>query len=231
MKYVCIVLCCCLLAVGCGNTPTPAIQQDSVLVEVQRSYDGCDLDDRPCLTAKAAANSSYYVYGKSQQITRPEWTSLFPQTKFYLVPANLVTVERPSPRNLILAFYKDQWYQADTFYELLEAHGIRVTDDNRELIVKAFISMTLANYLDQDVEFSDWVKGDWPAHAGRRFDYSITAWTKIQGLRTKWFFAFENEKLWLAESMESEYHIGPYIDVSLEVLPLPGGRQYWFNKN
>jgi hypothetical protein len=164
-----------------------------------------------------------------KQITRPEWKALFPQAKFFLVKRNVVGQESGFQQNLLVIEQAERRYSAETFDSLLKANDIVITDTNRELVIKAFVLTTLADYLEQEVTFSNWTQGDWPAIFKRRFTYSITAWTKIQGLRMKWLFAFENNRLWLARQLqEIEYHTGDYLDVPFEVLPLPGLREYLF---
>ena len=142
---------------------------------------------------------------------------------------NLIGQETGVQRNWLIAKQNEQQFIAETFDQLLTTNGIAIADTNRERVIKAFVLMTLADYLEQDIIFSDWTQGDWPASLGRRFTYSITVWTKIQGLRMKWFFAFENNRLWLASPLlEINYHIGDYIDVPFEILPLPRSTEYLF---
>jgi hypothetical protein len=163
------------------------------------------------------------------RVTRPEWTGLFPTTKFFLVKRNRLGQETGVQRNWLIAKQNGQQFTAETFDQLLTTNGIAIADTNREKVIKAFVLMTLADYIEQDITFSDWTQGDWPAIFKRRFTHSITVWTKIQGLRMKWFFAFENNRLWLASPLlEINYHIGDYIDVPFQILPLPGSTEYLF---
>jgi len=131
-------------------------------------------------------------------------------------------------RTDLLALHQGQWYDAETFDRLLKVNDITITDENRELVAKAFALMTIPDYLGEDVVFTEWEEGAWPARFGRHFNYSVTVWTKIQGLRTQWFFTFEDDYLRFARRMQSEYHVGDYIDVPFETLTPPGFKEYFF---
>ncbi len=61
-----------------------------------------------------------------------------------------------------------------------------------------------------------------------QYNYAITVWTKIQGLRIEYLFVFD-DGLFGALGVVREYHTGEYIDVPFENLPLPsaGDLEYW----
>jgi hypothetical protein len=82
-----------------------------------------------------------------RQITRPEWVELFPQAKFFLAAAKSVGGETSTTHNLLVIEQNGQRYQAETFDSLLEANQIVITDQNRELVAKAFALITLKDYL------------------------------------------------------------------------------------
>ena len=225
MKYRLLSLIVLVLLVSACSSPTEeeALFQEIVRRGNQGTTNGSDcgkiLETEPWCSVVLTVT----------QVTRPEWTDLFPATKFFLVKRNLIGQETGVQRNWLIAKQNEQQFIAETFDQLLTTNGIAIADANREKVIKAFVLMTLADYLEQDIIFSDWTQGDWPASLGRRFTYSITVWTKIQGLRMKWFFAFENNRLWLASPLlEINYHIGDYIDVPFEILPLPRSTEYLF---
>jgi len=170
-----------------------------------------------------------------KQITRPEWTRLFPHTDFYVIGLlghSEVTIYDNSYRRDLVAWQNGQYYNAETYDRLLDANGIVITDTNREEIAQAFVLMTLLDYLEEEITFSDWTQGDWPAGFGDRFSHSIKVWTRIQGLKMTYFFAFENDNLWEVDrGINIESHVGNYINVPFEMLRIPGFKSYFFGRN
>lgn len=166
----------------------------------------------------------------AEQITRPEWEELLPKTEFYLV-----TVEHygdtPTTSSTLIIEQDRQRYTPDTFDQLLEVNGIVVTDKNRELIAKAFALIGLHNYLAGDIVFSDWQEGgDWWADFGRKPNYSITTWAKIEGMKAQWFFWFKNEQLLYARHSGGEYHMGDYIDTPYDLPPFHNDSYFFREK-
>jgi hypothetical protein len=169
-----------------------------------------------------------------KQVTRPEWTQLFSHTDFYvigLLGRHEVEIYDNSYRRNLVAWQDGQAYSAETFDSLLKANDIVITDTNRELVAKAFVLITLPDYLEQDITFSSLTQGDWPASFGDRFSNSIKVWTEMQGLRMTYLFAFVDGNIWEARrGLEVEYHVGDYIDVPFDQLPIPGFKQYFFQR-
>ncbi|MBP7686568.1 MAG: hypothetical protein KA765_01610 [Thermoflexales bacterium] len=208
--------------------PTMTAEEQQAVEEVKRNNPQSASSPDQCPTILQTQPWCSLI-GSAKRITRPEWEELFPQTQFFLVPYTLIAQESRQLRHVLVIEQDGQRFSAESFDQLLNTNNITITDSNRELVIKAFVLTTLADYLEQDVTFSNWTQGDWPGSLGRRFTYSLTVWTKIQGLRMKWFFAFENNRLWLARRLlEIDYHIGDYIDVPFEVLPLPGSTEHLF---
>jgi len=88
--------------------------------------------------------------------------------------------------------------------------------------------MTLADYLDGEIVFTDWMEGNWPAMTGD-FNYALVGWTEIQGLKVSWGFMFQNNRLTEVEGpFVSERHTGNYVDVSFDTLPWPSPRTYYW---
>lgn len=163
-----------------------------------------------------------------QLITRPEWDQLLPDTNFYLVGLEDSDTHELHDdlnyRRRLVAWYGGQYYTAKTFDELLVANSIiEIADENCELVAKAFVLMSreMADYLEEDIAFYDWQESDRPVGGRYKYNYEITAWTKIQGLRFKWWFLFQDGRLRLAEGIFKEAGVGDYIDVSEEILPFP----------
>jgi len=206
--------------------PTPALTEAQLLAreliqpggQVVYSKGGCDavLETEPwCVVIDSAT-----------RITRPEWEELFPQTDFFLVKAQYWPQlgHGGQQGNWLIVERDGQRYTVETFDKLLEANGITtIPDEKRELVTKAFVLMTLGDYLEEEVVFSDWGPvDDGPrAVAELQFNYAITVWTKIQGLEIRWWFLFMEEDLRAARGWISEYGVGDYIDIPQEELPYP----------
>jgi hypothetical protein len=94
------------------------------------------------------------------RVTRPEWASLFSTTKFFLVKRNVSGQEAGFQSNWLIAKQGSQQFTVETFVSLLNANSAAITDTNREQIAKAFVLMSLPNYLENEVVFSNWGKDD-----------------------------------------------------------------------
>jgi hypothetical protein len=163
------------------------------------------------------------------QVTRPEWTSLFPTTNFFLVKRNVTDQEAGFQSNWLIAKQGSQRFTVETFGNLLDTNNVVSTDTVRDQIAKAFVLMSLPNYFDDEIRFSDWGKDDRRSIIRINYNYTITSWTKIQGLRFRWSFIFYEDKFIAAAANPPEYHVGEYIDVPFEILPLPSSNslEYW----
>ncbi len=210
--------------------PTPTLtREEEIVVEMQHhssqsaaSPDECSdiLKTEPWCSVTESA----------KRITRLEWEELLAQTEFFLVKGYLYGEgSGGGPRNLLIVEHDGQRYTAETFDRLLKANGvITITDENRELVAKAFALMTIPDYLEEDVVFTEWEVGEWESG---RYIYTnyLKAWTKIQGLEIWWWFEFQDNQLKTVTKLGvGEYHIGDYIDVPFFDLPLPPSKDYHF---
>jgi hypothetical protein len=166
------------------------------------------------------------VYLATTPLLRPEWQQLFPKADFFLTK-NATLIDNPDQwaplkGSQVIALQEGQHYSATSFPQLLEANGITITEQNRETVAKAFVLMALAYYLDGDVVFSDAgeidVQGGLPSE---RYNFGITAWTKLQGLKITYGFLFEKGRLLQVAGSVIEPYTGDYIDVPPELFPYP----------
>src|SRR5262249_37327338 len=93
-------------------------------------------------------------------------------------------------------------------------------DANRELVAKAFVLMTLAYYLEGDVAFSDAGEIDVQG-AFDRFNYGITAWTKLQGLKIRFMFILDAGRLTRVSGNPFEVYVGDFTNVPPDLFPYP----------
>jgi len=112
---------------------------------------------------------------------------LFPKTRFYeiqFVGRHQIAEYDYYRHGEVVAWQDSQRYTAETFDRLLAANGTTtITDENRELVAKALVLMTLPDYLGEEIMFSELEEID--LRGGFSFEHyncALTAWTKIQGL-------------------------------------------------
>lgn len=207
----------------------PLTKEEKVMRAVRQTNSQSEADS-PGECTKILKRQPWCTVTKSvKRIERPEWTALFPSTEFYLVAYDLIGRESQQSHNLLFIEQDGRRYYVETFDNLLDANQIAITDQNRELVGKAFALMTLADYLDQEIVFTDWQSGRWEGR--HTFDHYLKAWTKIQGIEFWWWFTFEDDRLkyTVRDGVASaDYHRGDYIDVSFGSLPLPPLLEYSF---
>lgn len=169
------------------------------------------------------------VIKSAEPITCTEWEALFPETNFYLVKTELYGGEFPEQPNWLIIKQDNKHYTAETFDRLLKANGvITITDENRELVAKAFALMTIPNYLEEEVVFTEWEEVEFDVAT---FDYThrLRAWTKLQGLEVVWYFVFKDARLKIASGAWTEQAaVGDYIQVPMFTLPHPRFEDYRF---
>ena len=221
-----------VLLSSCTSLSQPSLSEEEALFqEILQSNGQIASDGRNC--SKILETEPWCsVVLTVTNVTRPEWTSLFPATKFFLVERNVLGQEAGFQSNWLIAKQNQQQFTVETFDQLLTTNGITITDTNREQVAKAVVLMSLPDYVEQDIVFSEWSKGDWPAGFGDRFSHSIRVWTRIQGLKMTYFFAFENGNLWEVDrGINIEPHVGNYANVPFERLRIPGFKSYFFGRN
>lgn len=134
----------------------------------------------------------------AKRIEYPEWTELLPSTEFYLVAYDLIGGESKQSRNVLVIEQNGRSYRAESFDDLLDANQIVVSNQNRELIAKAFALMTLADYLGGKVDFTLWENISLSRPARHAYNYHLTALTEIGPLEVDWWFVFSKEHLEIA---------------------------------
>ncbi|MCP4539111.1 MAG: hypothetical protein GY832_18400 [Chloroflexi bacterium] len=224
--------------------PTPTLtKREKAAAAVGQEYSNYSPTRTECEQAFESGKVKACVWPDSiQLIVRPEWKQLFLDTSFYVIG---LTGRYQEPehdyyrRTRLVAWQDDQCYTADTFNELLKVNDVVITAENRELVAKALVLMTLPNHIEDDVAFYDWRRedGPWAAAKGSSdywyYNYRITVWTKIQGLESTWWFLFleEDQEIRLRNATAGllEYGVGDYTDISYEIVPFPDvSRTYGF---
>ena len=207
-------------AVNLTATPTPILTAEVLLARKLIQQGGQVVYSADECGKILQSESSCSVVKSATRITRPEWDKLFPQANFFLVKTDLRGHEFVQQANWLIAEQDGQPYTAETFDRLLTANGVTtITDNNRELVAKAFAIMTLANYLEEEVVFTEWKKVD-AQPAKYPYDHCLRSWAKIGGQELGWCFVFGNERLNIVSGpILIRSRIGDYIEVPPEQLP------------
>jgi hypothetical protein len=216
---------------GLSPTPLPippmTKREQDVLEEMQHTPKGA-ASASECGEILETQNWCH-VYWHARQITYPEWETLFPWAVFYLVKYDRYGGEFNEHHNQLIIEDWGERLSRDDFHRLLGANHIFVTNENRETVARAFVLISLPDYLDEEIVFSDWEEGSWSAGLGFYYNYKIKSWTKIQGIKYQWYFIFDEEGLLSGVGDVIEYGIGDYVDVPHEELPPPSylTLEYW----
>jgi hypothetical protein len=206
-------------------TPTPT-EGEKAAAAVGQQYIAYRPTKAECEKIVDGGEAEACVWLESTQvITRPEWGQLFPDTDFYLLEMGGYrpdSMEVYDSRRRLAAWQDDQHYTAETFDRLLQANGVlTITEEHRELVAKAFALMTIPSYLEEEVVFTEWEEGSWPASFDWYYNYALTAWTKIQGLEIRWWFMFEDGQLRITDGAVIERQVDDYIDIPFMELSPP----------
>ena len=228
LLVILLVIVLAVLLACTTETVSTLTREEELVIEMQ--HNSSQSASSPDQCGKILRTEPWCSVVKSAvRITRPEWEELFPHTEFYVVKRDVYGGEfGQQQRNLLIVEQDGQRYTAETFDKLLAANDITITDANLERVAKAFALMTLPDYLEEDIVFTEWAEGDRPGRFGKRYNYSATVWAKIQGLRTQWFFRVEDGYLRDVLRLQSEYHVGDYIDIPFEELSPPRAEEYFF---
>ena len=198
-------------------TPTPT-EGEKAAAAIGKEYSNYRPTKAECNRAVESGELGSCVAPDSiRLVTLPEWEQLFPNTDFYVIGLagrDQDQLYDHSYRRRLVAWQDNHRYTAETFDRLLAVNEITITDENRELVAKAFVLMTIPDYLEEEVVFTKWEEVDMP-QAAYPYNYCVDAWTKIEGLEAIWCFVFRNEQLKVASGpFVQQARVGDYIPVS-----------------
>ncbi|MCX7683192.1 MAG: hypothetical protein N2508_14710 [Anaerolineae bacterium] len=199
--------------------PTPTMTaEEQLLVEEFRHNDVQSASSPGECSAILETQPWCNVTQYAKYITRPEWKMLFPTARFLLIEYDLYGGEFVQHRTILFAEQDGQRYLLPRDLKVL-FDPVVVTDENRELVARALVLMLLPDYLRGEIVFSDAREIDKQGVAPyERYNYAITAWTQIRGLKIEWWFVFYGGHLIYASGEIVERNVGEYIDVPPEEL-------------
>ena len=196
-------------------TATPTEGEEAAEVAAQQFVPEYYPNEGECHKAVEEGIVTECMYQKSiQNIVRPEWEELFPETEFYFIRLDAYHPEGDygafSSRNKLVAWQNDQKYEAKSFDKLLAVNNIIISKENSQLIAQAFALMTLDELITEDVRFILWEPID-IQNGNRHYTTRLQAWTKLGGLEIEWSFGSlgQNSKIatgpWIFNSDSGEY--------------------------
>lgn len=206
------------------RSPTPAAtltRAEEILIEQQHDDTQSAASVEQC-TEILKTEPGCNVVNSVQPISRPEWEQLLPQTRFYLGQYDRHYEMGHEERKYFLIVEQDgQRYIPKTYDMLLDANSIVITDENRELVAKAWALMTIPDYLEEEVNFTKWEKVSYTEEQARHpYNYLLLGWTKLGGWEVGWSFVFGNAHLEIASGPSGvEPQTGNYIEQLFEGVP------------
>ncbi len=183
------------------------------------------------------------VYAGSTRLQQPAWQQLFPKVDFYLIQTGqfwqgyerMTDGGGTKSNPVVVATQDGEIYTAETFHRLLQANGITIAEENREAVAQAFALMTLPYYVETGIVFSDAATGDFTNLVyDPRYNYRLVAFTRLQGKRIEYYFAFDSGKLNRAKLIVSDWDnrglaFTPVYWPQLNTVPyLPNAKEYVF---
>ncbi len=160
--------------------------------------------DAECGTSLSFLARNCHEYLSTNPVTREEWVTLFPKADFYLVEAkeieNLETNRNGFVQeNFIIVKQGLDEYKDKDFDYLLRRNRITISDENLELVLRAFAWITAANYLNEDVSFSALQAVSYTTRqTDHPYNYHLTAVAGADRTELHWFFVIKDNALKIA---------------------------------
>ena len=157
--------------------------------------------DPECNTSQSflARNCSEYL--STDLVTREEWVTLFPEADFYLVETRRIENFETNmngfvQENFIIIKQGQQEYRDNTFDKLLHDNQLIISNENLELVLRAFAWITAANYLKEDVSFSALQEVNFTEGQARHaYNYVLSAVTELDNIKLTWYFVIKDNTL------------------------------------
>lgn len=176
--------------------------------------------DPECNTSQSFLAENCSEYLGTEIVTREEWATLFPEAEFSLV--EMRTIENFETNmngfvqnNFILIRQGQREYRDENFDALLHDNQILISQENVELVLRAFAWMTAANYLKNDVHFSaieevSFTRGE----LSDPYNYHLSALVESnEHEELHWYFVVQDDKLQIATyqspSLLKDYFFAP----------------------
>jgi hypothetical protein len=192
-----------------------AAELASIDAEMRAKFGSVDPNCATDTPSASPVNCTQYLWTKF--ITSTVWANLFSNTHFYLLASRRV-MNYESNRSgyqqsyRVIAQEGPQRYMVDTFDQLLHANNIIPSDDNRQAIAQAFVLMSLADYLENQIIVMSWEEGSWSSSLKLPYNYALTVWTKMRGRQFKFLYLFYENHFVMTNGYMAKDQTGDYLD-------------------
>lgn len=161
--------------------------------------------DPECNTSESFLAENCSEYLSTELVTREEWETLFPEAKFYLVEIRVIengetNKEGFFQNNFVFIQQGQKKYKDKSFNTLLYDNQILISNENLELVLKAFAWITAANYLKNEVHFSAIEKVNFTTQQARHpYNYHLSAVVESnESTELHWYFVIHDNQLQIA---------------------------------
>ncbi|PKN95256.1 MAG: hypothetical protein CVU44_00830 [Chloroflexi bacterium HGW-Chloroflexi-6] len=157
-----------------------------------------------CNSSESHRAQNCTEYLGTNLITAEEWESLFPEAQFYLIEEKQIVNPETNmngfvQRNFIIVKQRQSEYRDEDFDKLLADNQIAITEDNIEIILRAFAKITAANHHYQGIIFSPLEKVNYAKGEARHpYNYHLIALAGENKTELNWYFVVKKDQLRIA---------------------------------
>lgn len=171
-----------------------------------------------CNSSESHRAQNCTEYLATNLITAEEWETLFPDVRFYLIEARQIVNPETNMNgfiqsNIIIVKQGHREYKDEDFGKLLADNQIVITEENIELILRAFARITAANHHNNGIVFSPLEKVNYGEGEARHpYNHHLMAVTGENKTELNWFFVVRKSQLRIATFAKSplkDYYFSP----------------------
>ena len=171
-----------------------------------------------CNSSESHRAQNCTEYLSTNLITAEEWEILFPQARFYLIEAKQIVNPETNmdgfvQSNFIIVKQGQYEYKDEDFGKLLADNQIVITEENIELILRAFARITAANHHNKGINFSPLEKVNYGEGEARHpYNYHLMAVAGENKTELDWFFVVRKDQLRIATFAKyplKDYYFSP----------------------
>jgi hypothetical protein len=171
-----------------------------------------------CNSSESHRAQNCTEYSSTNLVTAEEWEILFPQARFYLVEAKQIVNPETNmdgfvQSNFIIVKQGQHEYKDEDFGDLLADNQVVITEENIELILRAFARITAANHHNKGINFSPLEKVNYGEGEARHpYNYHLMAVAGENKTELNWFFVVRKDQLRIATFAKyplEDYYFSP----------------------
>jgi hypothetical protein len=171
-----------------------------------------------CNSSESHRAQNCTEYSSTNLVTAEEWEILFPQARFYLIEAKQIVNPETNmdgfvQSNFIIVKQGQHEYKDEDFGDLLADNQVVITEENIELILRAFARITAANHHNKGINFSPLEKVNYGEGEARHpYNYHLMAVAGENKTELNWFFVVRKDQLRIATFAKyplEDYYFSP----------------------